>query len=190
MKTKTVMSKSETNKTPRGRDPVALISALVGLLALLVSAYTAHAMRQQTRAQVWPYLAVSIEPFRQSIVVANKGTGPAVVRYAQVFVDGKAYKSWDGVLHALDLQPDPKHSASTMLGAVLVPGDSRPVLDMTNKDASEPFFAASHGHLALRLCYCSVLDECWDLDERTQKDWDPPTPVKQCPRVDDRAFTE
>ena len=34
----------------------AVIAAFVGLLALLVSGYTAYLQRQQVRAQVWPYL--------------------------------------------------------------------------------------------------------------------------------------
>ena len=34
----------------------AVIAAFIGLLALLLSAYTAHLQRTQVRAQVWPAL--------------------------------------------------------------------------------------------------------------------------------------
>src|SRR5262245_57135936 len=37
----------------------AVIATLVGLLALVVSAFTAYVQRQQLRAQVWPHLTVA-----------------------------------------------------------------------------------------------------------------------------------
>ena len=46
-------------QTRRRRDwngVSAVIAALIGLLALLVSGYTAVLQQQQVRAQVWPYI--------------------------------------------------------------------------------------------------------------------------------------
>ena len=47
----------------------AVVAVLVGLLALLVSGYTAHIQKEQVRAQVWPYLLVSNEDPRQAVEV-------------------------------------------------------------------------------------------------------------------------
>jgi len=67
----------------------ALIAAMIGVLALFVSGYTAYIQRQQVRAQVWPYLLVSNYDTEFSIKVLNKGVGPAIVQSVQVWVDGK-----------------------------------------------------------------------------------------------------
>ncbi|MFO1506439.1 MAG: hypothetical protein U1F23_05075 [Lysobacterales bacterium] len=78
----------------------AIIAALVGLLALCVSAYTAYIQRQQVRAQVWPYLLAGNDDGK-SIDVGNKGVGPAIVKTAQVFIDGTPQTTWSNVLAAL-----------------------------------------------------------------------------------------
>ncbi len=81
----------------------AIIAALVGLLALCVSGYTAYIQREQVRAQVWPYLLAGNDDGDQSIYVYNKGVGPAIVKTAQIFIDGKAQTDWVHVLTALGL---------------------------------------------------------------------------------------
>ncbi len=83
----------------------ALIAALIGVLALLVSGYTAYIQRQQVRAQVWPYLLVGNYDPERAIGVLNKGVGPAIVGSVQVFVDGKPQRTWKQVFAALGL-PD------------------------------------------------------------------------------------
>lgn len=58
----------------------AVIAALVGFLALLVSAYTAYIQRQQTRALVWPRLLAGNRPADRLMVIYDKGIGPAIIR--------------------------------------------------------------------------------------------------------------
>ena len=69
----------------------AIIATLIGLLALLVSGYTAYVRRQQLRAQVWPYLTVSSSNVPPSVGyhVINSGTGPARVIAVRVTVDDR-----------------------------------------------------------------------------------------------------
>src|SRR5579884_1412004 len=77
---------------------------IVAACALLMSAITAGAMVYQTRvlqdefsATVWPYLAVSDYYGKDSFAIrlVNEGVGPALIRSAQIFVDGKPVSGWD-----------------------------------------------------------------------------------------------
>ena len=86
-----------------GMRSAAIVAALVGLLALVVSGYTAYIQRQQVRAQVWPWLVAGNNDLEHSLEVLNKGAGPAIVRSVQVFVDGKPQPTWDAVLDALGM---------------------------------------------------------------------------------------
>ena len=71
---------SRERPRPRNWDAVtALIAVMIGVLALLVSGYTAYIQRQQVRAEVWPNLLIGFYDPDQSIGVQNKGVGPAIV---------------------------------------------------------------------------------------------------------------
>src|SRR5689334_17738839 len=81
----------------------AVIAALIGLLALCVSGYTAYIQRQQVRAQVWPYLEPGISGSKRELLLFNKGVGPAIIEGVQVLVDGKPQRNWNAVFRALGL---------------------------------------------------------------------------------------
>jgi len=81
----------------------AVIAALVGLLALCVSGYTAWLQQQQVRAQVWPYIETGISTSKHDLTLVNKGVGPALIRSVQIYVDGKPQRNWDAVYAALGL---------------------------------------------------------------------------------------
>lgn len=67
----------------------AIIAALIGLLALFVSGYTAFVQREQVRAQVWPHLLIGYSDPARELAVLNKGVGPALVKSVEITVDGK-----------------------------------------------------------------------------------------------------
>ena len=97
------------------------IAALIGLLALLVSGYTAWLQRQQVRAQVWPRLLLMSSDTQQEWLVMNKGVGPALVRSARVRFDGAVQRDWTALAGALKLSPG-EYVQSTVNGTVLSGG--------------------------------------------------------------------
>ncbi len=111
----------------------AIIAALVGLLALCVSGYTAYIQRQQVRAQVWPYLIAGNNDNEHSIEVYNKGVGPAIVRSAEVWVDGKPQKDWKHVLEALAVNKPFHFTDSTINPNVLSPGEKISMIKFPRK---------------------------------------------------------
>jgi hypothetical protein len=172
----------------------AIIASLVGFLALLVAGYTAYIERyiadiqtKQVQAQVWPWLEAGNNDNENSIEVINKGVGPAIVRSAQIFVDGKPQPDWKHVLEALGTLPH-RFSQSTLNPNVLTPGEKVPVIQFTDKDDYTRFRAAAVTHLTLiDICYCSTLGDCWRYSDHHLVGYKSlaklVTPVAQCPKL-------
>jgi hypothetical protein len=166
----------------------AVIAALIGLLALGVSAYTANLQRQQVRAQVWPYLLVGSDDGNQAIYVYNKGVGPAIVKSAQVFVDGKPQVDWTHVLAALGM-PSQGFVQSTINPNVLSPAEEVRIIKIPDEGRWRSFRDATVDRVKLDICYCSTLGECWIYSDRNpvgkksvaQLVYE----VDQCPRIPD-----
>ncbi len=182
-------------KPPRERNwdaLAALIAAAIGVLALLVSGYTAYIQRQQVRAQVWPWLVAGNNDLDQSLVIYNKGVGPAIVRSAQMFVDGRPQTDWHHVLIALGL-PEHGFEQSTINPNVLTPGEQLKAIKFPEAERWLAFRAAASKRLTINVCFCSTLDECWMYDDRNPVGYKESTrlvhDVDHCPTLpDDQIF--
>ncbi len=166
----------------------AIIAASVGLLALFVSAYTAYIQHQQVRAQVWPYLEAGNDDGNQAVYVYNKGVGPAIVKSAQIFVDGKPQTSWVQVLAALGL-PSHDYVQSTLNPAVLSAGEQVRAFGLRDKDRWLAFRSAAVDHMTMNICFCSTLDECWMYSDQHPVGYKSTAqlthPVDRCPSLPD-----
>lgn len=172
-------------------------AGLVAVSALIVSVYQAYIARQQQKMSAWPYVAVmNSGAGGYSRLVQNVGLGPAVVRSMTVTVDGRYEHSWAAVLRrslGIDsaalrvLVPpgDTTYSTSTVArGIVILPGAS---VEMVH--VGEPAFARearralTNPRVQIRLCYCSVYDDCWVAGGALE-----PAPVDSCPYDPAREF--
>ena len=172
----------------------AIIASLIGFLALLVAGYTAYIehyiaeiQTKQVQAQVWPWLAAGNNDNENSVEVLNKGVGPAIVRSAQVFVDGTPQPDWQHVLQALGTVPH-QYSQSTLNPNVLTPGEKVPVIQFTDLDDYKRFRTAAVAHLTLiNICYCSTLGECWRYSDHHLVGYKSletlVTPIAECPKL-------
>lgn len=159
----------------------AVIAALIGLLALCVSGYTAWLQRQQVRAQVWPYIESGLSQSGRYVLIANKGVGPARIETVQMFVDGKPYPDWDSIFDALGLAFDPAPPYSTVHGIVISAGAT--VQQLAFRDEAQfRQFDPLYPRLDIAVCYCSSLGECWYLDERESDSALQRRMVDSCPR--------
>ncbi|HEX5960421.1 MAG TPA: hypothetical protein VFY97_04145 [Rhodanobacteraceae bacterium] len=172
----------------------AIIASLIGFLALLVAGYTAYIehyiaeiQTKQVQAQVWPWLVAGNNDNEDSIEVINKGVGPAIVKSAQVFVDGKPQPDWQHVLTALGTVPH-RYSQMTLNPNVLAPGEKVTAIQFADKDDYARFRAAAVTHLTLiDICYCSTLGECWRYSDQHLVGYKSLAqlvkPVAQCPKL-------
>jgi hypothetical protein len=135
-----------------------VVAVLVGACALGVSWYTARLQRTQIEAQIWPTLTFQFGDAVRGLGVTNKGTGPALVGWTRILVDGKVQPGWDAALTALQ----PRHWSYSSTGidtAVLSAGETAGLLRF---DGSEDYaaFNANAPRLAFQACFCSLLKAC------------------------------
>ncbi|MGH8172360.1 MAG: hypothetical protein ACREPX_04390 [Rhodanobacteraceae bacterium] len=144
----------------------AIVASLIGLLALGVSGYTAYVQRQQVRAQVWPWLVAGNEDNDHSVAVYNKGVGPAIVRSVQIFVDGRPQTDWDTVLDALGIGRPHEYEQATINPNVLSPGEHVTMIRFSDDAVWKTFRKTAVERMAMDICFCSTLDECWMYSDR------------------------
>jgi hypothetical protein len=159
----------------------AIVASLIGLMALVVSGYTAYVQRQQVRAQVWPYLMVGYADIERARIVFNKGVGPALVRSVQVFVDGKPQPDWAHVMSALGLSDKISYQQSTLANNVLSANEKLEILVVVDQDGYRAFREQSVHRASTRICYCSTLDDCWMYDDHRESDAPRTQPIDRCP---------
>jgi hypothetical protein len=137
---------------------------------------------------VWPYLIIGNDDQSHALVVDNKGVGPAIVRSVEVRVDGKPQPDWIHAMTALGVPPH-HFSQSTISREVLSPGEQLMAISFPDEDLWDRFKTAAYGRVAMDVCFCSTLGECWISSNRNLIS--PATmplqlrvqPMGQCPRL-------
>ena len=175
-----------------------IIATLVGVSALFVSGYTAYVQRQQVRAVVWPILEFSSgnDP-NIRFIVANKGVGPAIVRHVVATVDGQPVRTWNDLLSKILGPGQYTFSQSTIGGHVLAAGESLNALVWKDAQGTRPSSESAalrstldegRRRVALEVCYCSTLGECWTL--RSGSEGNSTTESSTCPDNSEKTFQE
>jgi hypothetical protein len=163
-----------------------IAAIVVAALAMASTAYSAYLQRKQTHAAVWPRIVVRASRLPQwHLSFENKGVGPAIVRYVALRVDGAPVKTWTELARAvLRRDEKPAFIYSSAKAATL---SSREVLNLFSlqDDGLTGEFVRSANRLSFSVCYCSIFDDCWMVD-----DPDALRPVTSCPEDSPDAFQE
>jgi len=176
------------------------VATFIGVLALVVSAYTAYVQRQQVRAQVLPILQFGSSNTPHLMVgIDNKGVGPALIKNVVVTVDGEAKPDWRSVMETLMGPGKHPFMENDIHSLILAPNET--VIAVTpHDDAGEPLhvgppgspgalFNAGRLHIGVEICYCSTLGDCWMLRAKGVGD-ETRTEVRRCPASSERTFRE
>ena len=164
-----------------------IIAALIGLLALIVSGYTAWVQREQVRAQVWPHLLVGFADPEGELVAINKGVGPAIVRGVEVTVDGRPQPNWRDVFDALGMATD-NFQMSTLDKNVLSPNERLDFMSLKSPTDYKRFCNAfTSGRVAIDICFCSTLGDCWVQAKQKKHGSFDVQRVSVCPRLSSKA---
>lgn len=158
------------------RDKWLRFDTVVAACALLMSTITAGAMIYQTRviadqfsASTWPYLSVetTYNPNDVEIDLVNNGAGPALIRSAQLIVDGEPVSGWGDLLAAFARGGTAhKTGASLSMGSVDASTAVRAAEthQLFSIKASPAVIERVRRHtVTLAFCYCSIGDRCWTL---------------------------
>jgi hypothetical protein len=152
---------------------IALSAVLLSVCGLFVSVYEASLMREQQRASVWPNVEIgpSINPGDLKIFVQNTGVGPARIVSASLTRQGEPEENWGELIRAFEREDgaDPGWYQSLITGRVLPRSSSQELIFRIQSPSENPGSgladrlseAISEEEIDVRLCYCSVYDECW-----------------------------
>lgn len=173
---------------------------MIATIALLMSSITAgamlyqtHVIEQQFAATVWPYLSIetTYNPGSVSVQLINDGAGPALIRSAQLLVDGAPVGGWGDLVRAvvksLPRVPRPKKgslqtSMSSIDASVAIrAGETRKLAAFSSPNPTVLTALKSH-KIGLRFCYCSINERCWMLNgEIGSEVVEIPHAVAECP---------
>jgi hypothetical protein len=159
----------------------AIVATFVGILALAVSAYTAHIQRQQVRAQVLPILEFATGNVPElRVFIANKGVGPAIVKDVKITVDDTPERDWKSAMQRLLGPGQHNHFQSTINGRVIAAGESIEIfaprlpggapLPYGEPNSEGDRFNQGRDRLGIEICYCSTLNDCWTLTDGNHRD--------------------
>ncbi len=127
-----------------------------------------------------------------SFGIENVGVGPARVHAISLTCDGKPMRNVGELIAACcsDLQKSkggPIWRISSLHDQKLSPNRIKTFLLITSAPSNAPYWErldAERQKMRTKVCYCSILDECWMLDSRKGDN----APVAACPlpQADDR----
>jgi hypothetical protein len=180
---------------------IAIAAVVISALTAGTLVYQTHVIGDQFSATIWPYLSVltTYSSNGETIDVTNDGLGPALVRSAQLRVDGHAVSSWNDYERVLARDPatrtlwlrtraaDLAHSdprTAIMMSSIgpsntLRPGETMNVLKLAFV-SNVPAQALTKHAVTIDLCYCSLNRNCWTLHVVAGQINPDPQPVSAC----------
>ena len=177
-----------------GRSPRYLGGAFaitVSLISLWVAFSANRTQERLLAASVWPALEYGTGNRSDTgadeitLVIGNKGTGPARLRGVRVLYDGKFIPNSVALLNVCcELHDGPVNTVTSgTRGRVLKAGDEVTFMMFPkgglNSDEIWQRFNQERFKVEVEACYCSVLDDCWKFDS-TRMD---PERVASCPEL-------
>lgn len=162
---------------------VAYSALILSLCAIVIAVYEVSLLEEQKHAAVWPrvFSARNTSADNFQVVIKNAGVGPAQILSVEVRIDGEPMFTWlDAVEQVVGDRAFPL-SRSTVTNRVLTAGETIYPMGVTGEVAN--MLSANRDRLKLKVCYCSIYDRCWELDEATETAGFPaPRPISECKR--------
>lgn len=165
----------------------ALMAIFIGVCALGLSWYTALLQRAQVKAQTWPYLQLWQSDAQQSYSISNRGVGPAQIRDVTLSIDGKEMPNFDAAFQALAGRPLSCSKQSYFSRRVLAANEDVTIISFCN-DTDYQVFAKAGTRLLRKICYCSLLNDCSQINEAAEDESAYHVSVPQCPTATPGIF--
>lgn len=144
---------------------MSFMAVMISLFALAVSWQESQILRKQQQTSVWPYLEAlpSFTSEYISVEVVNKGIGPAIIQDVQYVVGDQSVDGLDEFLQMVFDTTSVSRVMSSLQGRVMAPGESIQHFVITDPALIQRAFELRQSitGLDLRLCYCSIYEDCW-----------------------------
>ena len=181
---------SEENAKSKASTLIAHSAFLVSLCAIGLSIYEVNILEEQKHASVWPrvYAARNTTDISYQVTVRNAGVGPAQIRYVEVMTNKQPIRTWRQGLESVLQKDGFNMSKSTLSNLILLPGDKINPLTVEGDDAVT--FYKNKGSFKLKICYCSIYERCWTVDENDLDYAGFPIPkaIEKCPVKSENQF--
>lgn len=160
---------------------------ILSIFALGVALFEANTQRVQQRAEIWPYARIE-QGFSQNgyeIRILNKGVGPALIRQIELRYQDQIYSDVDALIGAV-MEPDQTFSyelyrTSNPLNSVISANEEVQIFGVPWDPRTRVFADRFSANGDFKICYCSILDECW---VHRRFDEEGPEPAPACPVED------
>jgi len=169
---------------------VAIAVTIISVASLFVAVFQGVVMQRQLEASVLPIPTVSHGNYngeqqvhRLTYTLGNRGLGPVDVRWVHFIRDGVVYPTSEsfyiGLVEGHDTDPEARFDAwarlfddnqvltSPVAPVLLAPDDENTFIAFTRPAEGTPDRAywdrldAARWQTEVRVCYCSVFDQCW-----------------------------
>ncbi len=158
----------------------AMMAVLIGACALAVSLYTALLQRAQVEAQTWPFLQLWQSDGDFSYSLSNRGVGPARIVDAKLWVDDTQVGNFNEAFEKLSGRKAGDLKLSFFSRRVLAANEDVQMIVFANQ-ADFDVFRGNAKRLTFQICYCSILNNCYLLDERAKSEQTYISSVAACP---------
>jgi hypothetical protein len=162
---------------------------LISLVSVAIGVHQGRVMERMLAASTMPYLVWATGNSSDdgkpqiSFNVTNSGMGPAIVESLELTLNGQPIRDQRELAQAVGGKFD--NSRSRLLeGSILGPKEEMTFLLVPQDGNTWGTLNKDRFKLGVKLCYCSVLDECWERDFAKPR----PTPVQQCARDDAKRW--
>lgn len=187
---------AETPERPH-RTGLFAMDLMIGICAIIVSAASLWVALRADQTQeallkstVWPYVeydtsdATETGSKRLAFEIRNAGVGPAIVRSFAVAYNGHYYSTLRELVAACcNIHPAKRSHgifASTVHDRVIMAHETVIFIQLF-PGLSDPQSYASitreRSHISAKICYCSVLGDCWIFDSANDNQ---PLPIEKC----------
>ncbi|HEY0777412.1 MAG TPA: hypothetical protein VGD56_05540 [Gemmatirosa sp.] len=153
----------------------ALTAVVVSAGSLIIARHQSEVMDRQLAASVWPVVEYDTSNQgddgrpRLSLTLHNSGVGPTRVRSVRLAYRDRSVKDAGELLHvccaaAIDSAHRLTVTTSDITGRVLTAGRTIDFLVLPPDTAQRALFMTLDRErfaITARVCYCSVLDDCW-----------------------------
>lgn len=175
---------------------VGAAALVVSIVSLVIAMHHGHTMEKLVAASTFPSVEVGmfVDDGRApgsaqfALKVSNSGVGPARVESLEVWLDGRPIANARGFVDALKARAgatpfSARLTAAGITGTIVGAGREQTVtaLEVANGAAWVQAMIDVAGAVRRRVCFCSVLDECFVSDDRRPRSR--PQPVEHCPAV-------
>jgi hypothetical protein len=179
----------EAHRHRTGHGFADLILAVTAVLLSCVSVYIAvqhgRTMERLVAANSWPNLSIGSSNLDEAghrditLDVQNTGVGPARIDSVELFYKGKPMPSAAALIAECCNAKKINFTSSRLRGEVLPAREIIHPVQVTPDMMGEDVWKAlerERAHVVVRICYCSVFDECFVRDTKSRR----PVPVREC----------